>query len=240
MLDDLRRTLIRQEETVIFALIERAQFKRNDMVYRPGGIQIAEHDDSFLAYFLRRTEEVHALTRRYMDPSEHPYSANLPDPLMEPLASNAPIVRNDINVNPTILDYYVTSILPQISVDGDCGNYGSSACSDVQCLQALSKRIHYGKFIAEAKFQTETDLYSCLIKARDATGIMTQLVDKMVENRVLRRVWKKASAYGSDPDFDDATPKVLPDVIVDIYREFLIPLTCEVEVDYLLRRLDVE
>ena len=37
-LDYIRSTLIRQEETIIFALIERAQFRRNDIVYKVGGI----------------------------------------------------------------------------------------------------------------------------------------------------------------------------------------------------------
>ena len=37
-LDYIRSTLIRQEETIIFALIERAQFRRNDIVYKVGGV----------------------------------------------------------------------------------------------------------------------------------------------------------------------------------------------------------
>lgn len=36
-LESIRSTLIRQEETIIFALIERAQFRRNDIVYQSGG-----------------------------------------------------------------------------------------------------------------------------------------------------------------------------------------------------------
>ena len=37
-LDYIRSTLIRQEETIIFALIERAQFRHNDIVYKVGGV----------------------------------------------------------------------------------------------------------------------------------------------------------------------------------------------------------
>jgi hypothetical protein len=40
-----------------------------------------------------------------------------------------------------------------IATPGDDGNYGSAATLDVLALQALSKRIHYGKFVAEAKFR---------------------------------------------------------------------------------------
>ena len=35
-LESIRSTLIRQEETIIFALIERAQFRRNHAVYEIG------------------------------------------------------------------------------------------------------------------------------------------------------------------------------------------------------------
>ena len=40
-----------------------------------------------------------------------------------------------------------------ITAAGDDGNYGSAATLDVLVLQALSTRIHYGKFVAEAKFR---------------------------------------------------------------------------------------
>lgn len=33
-------------------------------------------------------------------------------------------------------------------------------------LQALSKRIHYGKFVAEAKFQASPDAYKAAIRAQ--------------------------------------------------------------------------
>lgn len=42
---------------------------------------------------------------------------------------------------------------PAITEEGDDGNYGSAATLDVLALQALSSRIHYGKFVAEAKFR---------------------------------------------------------------------------------------
>ena len=48
-------------------------------------------------------------------------------------------------------------------------------------LQALSKRIHFGKFIAEAKFQAETERYTKLILANDADGIMEALTNSAVE-----------------------------------------------------------
>lgn len=63
-LESIRSTLIRQEETIIFALIERAQFRRNDIVYQKGGFgdlgcplgsKDGDGELSFLEYMLMGT-----------------------------------------------------------------------------------------------------------------------------------------------------------------------------------------
>lgn len=48
---------IRQEDTIIFSIIERAQFKHNDVIYRPGGIPVPAFIDgdrqlSFMEWLL--------------------------------------------------------------------------------------------------------------------------------------------------------------------------------------------
>jgi chorismate mutase len=76
-LDSIRSTLIRQEETVIFALIERAQYRQNRIVYeregygsslgKPPGYQSDGKDDeelSFLDFMLIGTEILHCGARR--------------------------------------------------------------------------------------------------------------------------------------------------------------------------------
>ena len=72
---------------------------------------------------------------------------------------------NNVNVNPSILSFYTRSIVPRIThastislaslkrakgIIGDDefeddGNYGSAATIDVEVLQAISKRVHYGE-----------------------------------------------------------------------------------------------
>jgi chorismate mutase len=65
-LDSIRSTLIRQEETIIFALIERAQFRENSIVYEKGGFgnlgcplgsnpSASDEPLSFLEYMLMGT-----------------------------------------------------------------------------------------------------------------------------------------------------------------------------------------
>jgi chorismate mutase len=92
-LEDFRNDLIRQEETIIFALIERAQFKQNLITYKPGNtfscticLFISEFFNylfcdiilggvtenigslSFLDFFFSEIERVHSMMRRYTSP----------------------------------------------------------------------------------------------------------------------------------------------------------------------------
>lgn len=50
--------------------------------------------------------------------------------------------------------------------------------------QALSKRIHYGKFVAEAKFAADPAAYTDLIRQKDVEGLMAMLTDASVEAKV--------------------------------------------------------
>ncbi|MGL4370027.1 MAG: chorismate mutase, partial [Spirochaetota bacterium] len=109
---------------------------------------------------------------------------------------------------------------------------------DIAALQALSKRIHYGAFIAESKFQSHTAEFTGLIQAKDEKGLMALLTDAKVEEQVLERVAIKASAYGQEPASDTKIFKIAPGIIRNIYEKEIIPLTKEVEILYLLKRLD--
>lgn len=68
-LDNIRSVLIRLEETIVFQLIERAQFARNAKCYLPDGFpELKEKEgwnSSWLAWFLKETESVHAKVRRF-------------------------------------------------------------------------------------------------------------------------------------------------------------------------------
>jgi len=239
-LEDLRERLIRQEETIIFALIERAQWAENSEIYTPGAIELpSEHNGaSFLDYFFAETERVHAYCRRYTSPDEHPFYPNkLPPPILPLLSFKEVIKPNTINLNQKIKQIYLEKFIPRICTEKHDSQYGSSTASDVSVLQALSKRIHYGKFVAEAKFQSEPQVYLQLIEKRNADGIMEKLTNVQVEEKLLERVKLKASTYGKDIVFEKSEHyKLQPQIIVELYRDFIIPLTKEVQVQYLLER----
>ncbi len=243
LLENIRNVLIRLEETIIFGLIERAQFKTNRVIYTPGAWPEATGQESIMGFLLHRTECNHSLLRRYTSPDEHPFFSDLPPPALPRLRFDEnPLLPNQVNLNREIREHYEASIVPFICQDGDDSQHGSSAVCDVNCLQALSKRIHYGKFVAESKYREQPEAFAAAIEAGDCGRLHEMITDRATEERVLRRVARKALNYGRDLDDGEAgkdcgSPKIQPEQVVRVYREWIIPTTKRVEVLYLLERL---
>ena len=227
-LESIRSTLIRQEETIIFAFIERNQFRRNTIVYKkegfgslgaPVGSTVpADGDDeqlSFLEYMLVGTEVLHCGCRRYTSPEEHAFfpdrlpfgpiealpSLQYPKDLLSPVGG-----ASEVNFNNKLLAKYINTIVPSITDPGDDEQHGATALCDVAALQALSRRVHYGKFVAESKYRSDPEAYQRLVDANDADGVMELLTNGAVEKQVLRRARIKAATYGTEPLFTDALP----------------------------------
>jgi chorismate mutase len=217
----------RLEDTIIFNLIERVQFPLNRTVYEPQGIDLPTKDTSLLDWILRETEHTHSLVRRYESPDEHPFFPDaIAKPLLRPLRYPQILHPNAVNVNDQIKSAYIGKVLPTACKHFDRvdrgemqENYGSTAVADVACLQALSRRIHFGKFVAESKFQQETERFVELIHKEDRDGIDHAITNLKVEGQVLERMKLKAKTYGTDPS--DASPdqiKINVDAIVAMYK----------------------
>lgn len=90
------------EDTIIFSLIERAQFARNEAVYEQGGVPVPYWtvdgcQMSLLEYLLRETEQTHGRIRRYTSPDETPFfPESLPPMVLPPLSY--PQVSHRINI----------------------------------------------------------------------------------------------------------------------------------------------
>lgn len=248
-LDNIRQTLIRQEDTIIFLLIERAQFALNAAVYKTDAVPVPDFDSagqrySLLEYLLRETEQVHGRIRRYTSPDEQPFYPDRVPPLVLPPIEYAQVLvpqAKGINLNKQIMDLYLQELMPGITEPGDDNNYGSAAMQDVLCLQALSKRIHYGKFVAEAKYRAHPEQYEQLIQNRDHDAIMSTLTNEDVEKKVIERVQRKAAIFGQDITDGKQQPstfKVEPSTVANLYEKWIMPLTKQVQVAYLLQRLD--
>jgi chorismate mutase len=175
-------------------------------------------------------------------------------------------------VNASILSFYIRSIVPRISVQAtltlaclkrskgiigdeeleDDGNYGSAATVDVEVLQAISKRVHYGpssllycaplyrpsgKFVSESKFTQNPATFIPHIQQGNAEALAALITNPEVERRLLVRLRKKAMLYAQDFASDgeplpNCTSKGKIDVecVVDLYESYIIPLTKEIEV----------
>ena len=253
-LASIREALIRQEDTIIFALIERAQFAQNAECYDKSSAAYAGLTGgsgiSMLDFMLLEQERSHARIRRYTSPDEHAFFPDkLPAPML-PLVEFPEVLHpNLVNLNSDIMAIYQQKVLPGLSRAGDDGHHGSSVVADIAVLQAISKRVHYGFFVAESKFLSQRAEFSALIEARDEDAIMALLTHAAVEEKVLRRVRLKASTFGLEIEAPPpqanapAAPgpgqstRVDPELIVRLYREHVIPLTKVAEVQYLLMRL---
>ncbi|XP_024538042.1 chorismate mutase 1, chloroplastic isoform X1 [Selaginella moellendorffii] len=244
-LDAIRDSLIQQEDNIIFSLIERAQYKMNTRTYDPNRFRIPGFDGSLVEFMLKETECLHAKVRRYCAPDEHAFFPDdLPEPILPPLEYPKVLhqAAKAVNINTRIWKMYYSNLLPSFVSDGDDGNYGSTAVCDVKCLQALSKRIHYGKFVAEAKFRESPHLFEPHIRAQDPQELMKLVTFESVEASVQKRVEHKARTYGQEIDANGTKPtplyKVEPKLVARLYGDWVMPLTKDVQVEYLLRRLD--
>lgn len=243
---NIRHALIRMEDTIVFGLIERSQFFSSPSVYEPNKFHIPEFDGSFLDWGLQQMEKTHSQIRRYEAPDELPFFPSVLLPSLLPPVHYPKVLASytdEINVNQEILEFYVKEIVPQVSCKaGDqLENLGSVQVCDIDCLQAISRRIHFGKFVAEAKYQADKELYNKLIIEKDIPQIEASITNSAVEETILVRLIEKGKSYGVDPSMkysQNPQSKVEPEIIAKLYKDYIIPLTKKVEVDYLLRRLE--
>lgn len=225
-LPSIRSTLIRQEETIIFALIERSQFRQNAEVYQKGAALSAdlgapvgstvpseEEKLSFLEYMLVGTEVLHSGVRRYTSPEEHAFfPSRLPQGMiLNPLDYPDDLLSStggaaEVNFNEILLKKYIDVVVPSIAGEGDDEQYGSTVLADIAVLQALSRRVHYGKFVAESKYRSDPEGYQKLVDNNDAEGVMKLLTNAKVEEQVLRRARLKAATYGREPMLSSLPP----------------------------------
>ena len=176
---------------------------------------------------LLEQERIHSRIRRYESPDEYPFFPDaLQKPILQPLKYPQILHPNNVNINDEIKRRYIETVLPRACRDfgrADRGesqeNYGSSATCDTACLQAISRRIHFGKFVAESKFQAETKRFVELIQKEDREGIDAAITNTAVEAKVLERLRLKAKTYGTDPSIGfEGQEKINVDAVVAMYK----------------------
>lgn len=253
-LDTVRDFLTREEDTIIFSLIERARYPLNRPAYDPVhfGAGAGRLNASFAELFIRDSEAVQSKAGRYQSLQEIPFFAyRVPFSLAPPYNFTSELypAAAFVNVNDAIWSMYFNELLPLLAKNGDDGNYAVTVDSDLACLQVLSRRINYGRYVAEVKFRGDQQTYTSLIQAKDRDALMKLLTSEAQEDAVKRRVEKKAIVFGQSITLDGpietdvnnsslANFKIDPSVVYKLYDQWVIPLTKQVEVEYLLRRLN--
>ncbi|MBN1654098.1 MAG: chorismate mutase [Deltaproteobacteria bacterium] len=227
------------EETIIYKLIDRAQFAENRIAYQIGksGFQGAG-ELSLLDLRLRRQEEMDVEFGRFCVPEERPFNDGLPNPkrdvTLPPSCLN--IDNYDaVNVSTRIREAYC-AFLPDICPAGDDGQYGSSVENDVYALQAIARRIHFGAlYVAESKYRSDPNSYAELVRQRDREALLRLLTRPEVEAAILKRVAEKVTHIQSyiNPEVRRSIP---PEAVLNFYRTQIIPLTKEGQVRYFLSR----
>lgn len=186
-LDNIRASLQRMEESIVFRLIERAQFAYNACVYQDGAfpeLREKEHwTGSWLAWSLRATEAWHAKLGRWLAPDEHPFTPldQLPEPVLAPNDYPEILHPHRVNVTHEIVQFYTQDIVPQITIrEGRPLNdrqYGSSVVCDIEALSAIAHRIYFGMFVSESKFRADPAAFIPAIQTRD-TDALASLITK--------------------------------------------------------------
>jgi len=227
------------EETIIFMLINRAQFAANKAAYDPdrsgfeGGGEM-----SLFALRLRYHEEMDAEFGRFCVPEERPFTKDLPNPRRRvTLRESGLFLRNfnSINMADEILDAYM-NLIPCICLEGDDGQYGSSVEHDVMALQAIARRIHFGAlYVAESKYQSDKTKYRTIVEAKDRAGLLVALTRIEVEESILKRVADKVEHIQAEIN-PEVRRRIPSEEIMAFYRNHVIPLTKEGEVRYFLNR----
>lgn len=79
---------------------------------------------------------------------------------------------------------------------------------------------------------------------QDRNGLMDLLTYPTVEEAIKRRVEMKTRTYGQElnrngpENVGDPVYKIKPSLVAELYGDWIMPLTKEVQVQYLLKRLD--
>jgi len=211
-LNTIRNRLESLEETIIFRLLDRVQFKQNLPVYQAGAILDDMH---------KSVEEICAKYNRFNAVEEKSFFD---------------LGKNEINLTAQIRRNYENFIKTACEI-GDDSEYGSTAEADISALQTISKRIHYGSvYVAESKFEENPQAFTEAVMANDKEKVVEMLRNPAKEELVLSRVFEKCekiqSAYTSQ-----FRRTIDSKIIKEFYKNTIIPLTVEGELQYFFRRV---
>ena len=244
-LDKIRERLIELEDIIIKGLYERAHYKQNLPIYEYNAEEFKyknNFDGTYFDFMFKQIENVHSIAGRYKCFDERPFYRGLQECRVEReynshIPDNILKYSNKINSSPWIKIAYF-NFITELCEEGKDAHYGDSVLSDIFNLQAISKRIHYGILVMEAKYKESQYLYDKLLLQNSKQSghihveqvcdisIKAQLKNVNIEQETLERVKEKSIKTGFEK----------PDIIVKFFKYCIIPMTIQIELDYIFSK----
>ena len=79
----------------------------------------------------------------------------------------------------------------------------------------------------EAKYQSNKELYDNLLEEKNDLAIINALKNTLVEENILKRILEKTKKLG----FQN------PDIIVNFFKNIIIPMTIQIEMEYIYEKI---
>jgi chorismate mutase len=241
----IRDTLALFEDSIILNLIARTKLPASNIWYN--------ENMGFLQY-LQELEIVVARLGKYdVWTGEIPFDLEYPlhqTPFAINMVSPLPSISTEtFSVNSAVYQQYIDLILPAIaSFNSTAAAFENSTSlatllmADHNLMSLISKRIHYGKVVAETKYVNNASIFA---NVTDRAMVEALLTDKAQESVVKTRSEAKAKYLSAHLNFNSTTGALLNSskgafdprwVGQELFGRILIPTTTEVEVQYILSR----
>ena len=210
---------------IIISLKKRARYKQNLPIYEPGLVK--DHPDlSLLEYELASVEGLHAELGRYNYSDQESYTDVSKVPLIILRdAPPSPIHNIPTGMGKNTIDFYIQWIKKACPEGTDSDRFGETVTTDAVNLLNLLERITLGKFVAESKFQKESEAFKKTNGEYEA--IRNLITHHEREEEVLHMAAQLARHY----EFSEKEALYV--------FEWLIHATVDVQVRYIRNRLNL-
>ena len=199
-LGELRVRLDQMTERIVSRLKDRSRFPLNEAVYRVDAIPIVGRSGiSFLQFSLEGLEAYHASLGRYDYPDQYPVlGRDLPRSPVTRVVTQPDVSRRTISIGDGLIAFYL-QMLPRLCPPGeDPNDYGETVYVDADLLQLLNERINVGRYVAEAKLESDPSMYAI---RHDTGELERRLKDAGREAALLTAVEGIAARYELDAGF---------------------------------------
>jgi hypothetical protein len=201
-----REGIAQAELVMIPQIYIRSCYKKNGIIYEPGGIKEKGAVGSYFQNLFRKNESVYAEEGKFTQRGHVPFNENLPTSKVDREKTTYDLGDSNININDTILNFYMGQLDFLCEPGEDSREYGWAVLADIQILDTLSKRIIGGGIeVADAKYVQYPKEFREAAKmggpGSDA-ALMEMLTVPKKEIEVLNRVLKRAKMTGmKNPGF---------------------------------------